>query len=240
VEKKVKLLSSLFLIIFFSIGLTVYSQTNDTSFEKNKNQIQNKKIQLIIGPSLLYPIGTFNDENNPRRVMMGYSFGIGFQKLQSNKFEVMLRLLYERKGYKTEYINIDSIGNVSNVYNTQNLTYLSFNLLPSIFLNKEKKSKLIAGAYFSLLTQNAFEQKAFLNGQYSFSYFVNNVKDRFDTYDYGISFGVCQTKYISENIDIGLQLLGNFGLNNIVPNKFTGVVIKNSSLSLSIILTYKH
>jgi hypothetical protein len=160
VEKKVKLLSSLFLIIFFSIGLTVYSQTNDTSFEKNKNQIQNKKIQLIIGPSLLYPIGTFNDENNPRRVMMGYSFGIGFQKLQSNKFEVMLRLLYERKGYKTEYINIDSIGNVSNVYNTQNLTYLSFNLLPSIFLNKEKKSKLIAGAYFSLLTQNAFEQKA--------------------------------------------------------------------------------
>lgn len=172
--------------------------------------------------------------------MTGYSIGIGFQKFQSNKFEIIFRLLYERKGYKTEYSNIDSIGNISQDYNTQKLDYVSFNLLPSIFLGQSKNSKLIAGAYFSLITQNSFEQKVLLNGQYSFSYFVNNVKDRFDTYDYGISFGFSHTKAIGENIDIGLQLLSNVGLNNIVPNKFTGVVIKQSSLSLTIILTYKY
>lgn len=240
IDREIKLPSFLFLIAFFSLALTVHSQTNGPIVEKNKNPIKNKKIEFIIGPSLLYPTGTFTNENNPRRLMGGYSFGVGFQRLQSNKFEIIFRLLYERKGYKTEYINIDSIGNVSQDYNTQKLDYVSFNLLPSIFLGKSKNSKLIAGAYFSLLTQNAFEQKVFLNGQYSFSYFVNNVKDRFDAYDYGISFGICHTRDIGENIDIGLQLLSNFGLNNIVPNKFTGVVIKHSSLSLSIILTYKY
>jgi hypothetical protein len=99
---------------------------------------------------------------------------------------------------------------------------------------------LIAGAYFSLLTQDKFKQEVYLNGQYSFSYFANNVKGRFDKYDYGISFGICHTRDVSEKMDIGFQLISNMGLNNIVPSKFNGVVIKHYSLSLSMILTYKH
>lgn len=239
-ENKVRLYSFILLNVFFSFAMTVYCQTDDSNVEEKRSSIENKKIDFIIGTSLLYPTGTFNNENNPRRLLAGYSFGIGFQKLQSDKFEVIVRLLYERKGYKTEYINIDSVGNVSQVYNTQILNYLSFNFLPSVFLGKSKKTKLITGVYFGLLTQDAFKQKVFLNGQHSFSYFANNVKDRFDTYDYGISFGICHTRDLMENMDIGLQLLSNLGLNNIVPNKFTGTIIKPCSLSLSIILTYKH
>lgn len=240
-SSKTKLIFVLFLSLYtyLSIELTVYGQTNTLAKEESKNFIK-KRIEFIIGPSLLYPLGNFNQENNPRQIMTGYSFGVGFKQFQSNGFEIISRLLYERKGYKTVYTNSDPIGNTSQVYNTQKLNYVSLSVLPALAIGNSKKAKLLTGAYFSLLTKDAFAQKVFLNGQYSFSYFANNVKGRFNTYDYGISLGASHTRTVNDSVDIGLQLLGNMGLNNIVPKDFSGVVIKPCSISLSIILTYKY
>ena len=234
-------MKSILLCLFLLAAFSLNGQNNQPTELTSLDHLKKRKIEFIIGPSLLYPIVNWAKKNDdPRRIMYGCSFGIGIPKIQLNRFELTTRLLWERKGYATKYSNADSAGNLSEVYNKQKFNYYSLLIMPSYFLGEHKRIKVIAGAYLSLLAHDAFEQKAFLNGKFTDSYFVNNVKGRFKRYDYGVSIGVSHSRPINRKIEIGLQLLGNLGMVNIVPSKFVGVVIKPCSLSLSLILTYKH
>lgn len=229
-------------LIFYILNpfvLVSNAQDNRREVEVPPNHLKEKKIEFIIGPSLLYPTGSWEKTDDSRQIMYGYTLGIGVQQFQINRFQLTTRLLFERKGYATKYSNVDSIGNVSEDYNKQKFNYYTLSVLPSYTLGARQRSKLMFGAYVSLLSYNAFTQEVFLNGQFSFSYFTKNVKGRFDNYDYGISFGVNHTRSFSRKMDVGFQLLGNLGLNNIVPSEFNGVIIRPCSLNLTVILMYK-
>ncbi len=88
IDSKIKLTIVSFLEIntFLLFALTACGQTNDPSLGKSFDLKNKKKTEFIIGPGLLYPIGSFTEENNPRRIMAGYSVGIGFRKQPSSRF----------------------------------------------------------------------------------------------------------------------------------------------------------
>lgn len=230
---------SILFYIVSTFALVSNAQDKRRVVNGSTNQLNEKKIEFIIGPSLLYPTGSWEKTDDSRQIMYGYTLGIGLQQFQRNRFQLTTRLLFERKGYATKYSNVDSIGNLSEDYNKQKFNYYTLSVLPSYTLGAHQRSKLMVGAYVSLLSYNAFTQEVFLNGQFLFSYFTNNVKGRFDNYDYGISFGMSHTRSVSSKIDVGFQLLGNLGLNNIVPDEFNGVIIRPCSLNLTVILMHK-
>ncbi len=233
---------SLFLCISWLSSLTLNAQIKPLD-KSAPDQLKRKRIELIAGASLLYPLGgNWPKEEDARRITYGYSLGVGYSQFSQKRFELVTRLLWERKGYATNYTNryTDSLGNsnLSEAFGKQKLDYFIFSQLLKIHFGQE--FSLITGAYLGLLMHNEFYQEIYLNNQYSFSYFASNVDDRFKSVDFGLSLGSSYKMEVTRKLDMELQLLSNFGLSNIVSNKFPALNIKQSSLIVSLILILKH
>lgn len=195
------------------------------SFIINAQESSSKNIlnrfELVLGSSLSNNSGYLNEYDSK----VGYSIGLGYYQKLSNSFSFNLRSFYETKGSAAtyNYTLSDGIDNyeLTDTYTTQ-FKYLTFNLLPTLQLGRNKNIYLSAGGYYSFLlglSVNTYTTNRETNE--FFSEHTNTDKNYFDpTFDAGVNMLVGYSFKISDKSQLMFQVFCNRGLVDLYNPKF--------------------
>ena len=171
------------------------------------------RFEFIAGPSFSNNSGYLNDYDSK----IGYSIGVGYYQKLSSSFSLNFRSLYEMKGSVATYSygvadDIETI-EVDDTYTTK-FNYLTFYLLPTLQIGRNKNIYISAGGYYSFLHRlsvNSYQTRSdtgeFLSDN------TTTDKNYFDPgYDAGVSFQLGYSFKVSDKCQLMLQSFINRGL----------------------------
>jgi hypothetical protein len=197
--------------------IVVVATAQESSSEKVIN-----RFELVGGPSFSSNTGDF-DEYEPK---LGGSFGVGYYQKIHKSFCLNIRALYESKGSAFNYPTALSDGtneiNVNYKFTTK-FRSVSFYLIPTLQLGRNKNIYVGAGGYYSLLyrmsvglyTTNTDTGEVIEDATSSRNYFDPvYVRDGGATFQLGYAFK------ISEKYQLMIQGFANRGLVDIDGNWF--------------------
>src|SRR5262245_12833418 len=150
-----------FIVILLFLALTTHAQTPLVS-----------EVELTGGPSLSSYWG--KDRPDSQVAYLTYFFGAGVAHRFKNKLEVNVKVLYERKGNKMDYVSTlyDDNGTASDYRFIQGNEHHYLTLLPTLKFYLDKKDRFYAGlgCYLSNLRKAATytEMQALSNGAFSY------------------------------------------------------------------------
>lgn len=182
------------------------------------NNILNR-FELVAGPSFSQNTGYLSEYDSKT----GYSFGVGYYQKFSKSFSVNLRSLYEMKGSAATYsyglTTNNSTVEMNDKY-TSKFNYLTFYMLPTLQLGRNKKIHISAGGYYSFLRKLSVNSYRTDRGTGQFiSEYTNTDMNYFDPkYDAGVSFQVGYSFDVSDKIQLMLQAYSNRGLVDLYNN----------------------
>ena len=188
--------------------------------ESSSRKILNR-FEFVLGSSLSNNSGYLNEYDSK----VGYSIGLGYYQKLSNSVSLNLRSFYETKGSAADYNYTLSDGKnnyeLTDIYTTQ-FKYLTFNLLPTLQLGRNKNIYLSAGGYYSFLlglSVKTYTTNRGTNGFFSEN--TNTDKNYFDrTFDAGVNMLVGYSFKISEKSQLMFQVFCNRGLVDLDNPKF--------------------
>lgn len=227
-----KIISPLILVNVFLISLSVLAQP-DEKYKTIEPKRFIYKFELIGGPTLQLPddngfserlkqssMGTILTSFNSK---YGYSFGAGLAHSLRNRFDIVARVLLERKGYIEETSGTNGFKYIGDSKND----YITLNVHPSFFLDRKENMQIVIGSYFSWL-QGAFRREtSSLNGQTTITSTTND--PNLHSIDFGVTFGAGYSIVVDTKSKISFLLLGNYGLNKII--NINTLTINNNSIS---------
>ena len=171
------------------------------------------RFELVAGPSFSRNTGYLEHYDSKT----GYSFGVGYYQHFNKFFSVNLRALYEMKAsaatYNYSVVDANGTIDINDRYTTK-LKYLSFYLLPTLSLGRNKNIHISAGGYYSFLRNlnvNSYRTDA---GTGEFISEYNNADKNYfrPDYDAGVSLQIGYSFNISEKSQLMLQAYSNRGL----------------------------
>ena len=171
------------------------------------------RFELVAGPSFSKNTGYLGHYDSKT----GYSFGAGYYQHFNKSFSVNLRALYEMKGSAATYqygiVEANGMIEINDRYTTK-LKYISFYLLPTLNLGRNKNIHISAGGYYSFLGKvnvNSYRTNA-STGEF-ISEYANGDKNYFHpNYDAGMSFQIGYSFRVSDKSQLMLQAYSNRGL----------------------------
>ena len=234
------------------------------------------KVEVVVGAGLCFNRGNMFVENsrlefangnfvtNKRLPKMAYSFGIGVYHPVTDRLDVNARLLWERKGYRSELQT--ALGLSSRAFATSDYTYTYFTLpvTARLFFDNRKKIAISFGGYFSQFKDVSVTEKFYntldftrsstrfagrtlvgfdANGGINSAAFLPGVQS-FMRYDFGATVGLSYHAKVGVGSDLLIQMTANTGLAN-VNNKeqnFTGIpspTERNQTVIISVGYVYK-
>jgi hypothetical protein len=197
--------------------ITLFSSIFCFAFTANSQEVASNsilyKFEVIAGPSFSKNSGYLSEYDSKA----GYSFGIGYYQELYKSFSVNVRALYEMKGSTTTY-NYGNVGaggtiDVNDRYDTK-LKYLSFYVLPTIKLGRNKNILIGAGGYYSFLQRlsvNSYQTRAGTGEFISETTHTDN-KYFHPDHDAGLSFQIGYSFKVSDKSQLMLQVYSNRGL----------------------------
>ena len=180
--------------------------------ESSSNKVINR-FEFVAGPSFSMNTGYLGNYDSK----IGYSLGIGYYIKLSNSFSLNLRTLYELKGSaaKHSYGLHDDNGMVDiDETTTTKLNYMTFYLLPTFQLGRNKNIYINAGGYFSVprrINVNTYRTRSDTGELISND--TNSDINYFDPgYDAGVSFQIGYAFKVSDKFQLMVQAFSNRGL----------------------------
>jgi hypothetical protein len=184
-----------------------------TSQDKPSHKFLNK-FELVAGPSFSKNNGYLPNYDSKTC----YSLGIGYYQNLSKSFSVNLRSLYEWKGSSViyHYGEVDLNSNLTEINDryTTKLKYLTFYLLPTLQLGRNKNIHISAGGYYSFLQKlSVTSYRTRMDNGAFISQYENTDKKYFTPdHDAGVSFQIGYAFNISNKSQLMLQAFSNRGL----------------------------
>ncbi len=181
--------------------------------ESPSNNILNR-FEFVVGPSFSKNKGYLPDHDSKT----GYSVGVGYYQKFSKSFYLNFRTLYESKGTSATYpfglSNMDgSIVNIDDK-STSEFKYLTFYLLPTLKLGRNKNIHIGAGGYYSFL--QSLSVTSYRTNSDTGEFISENTstdKGYFSPdYDAGVTFQVGYSFKVSDKYRLMLQAFSNRGL----------------------------
>lgn len=228
------------------------------------------RIEFVAGPSFSFNSGNkfvdnYKDDlmENKRLTKVGYSVGAGLYHPINSWLGVNGRILWEQKGSNAELnvplnpVNNDARQIIQSIYTYE---YLTFAILPQAHLGNRRRLILSVGGYYSIINSVEGYEKVLttddnvtlegkFNGRslrgFSATGEVNAISfipglQSFVENDYGITLGIGYLIGIGSQNSMIIQLVDNFGLQNI--NKPVAILEnppeRNHTLSLIIGYVY--
>jgi len=171
------------------------------------------------------------------------SFGLGAYHPINDHIEINFRILYERKGYRSE-LNT-TLGSNSRAYAESDYTYSYFTIpiTAKLFIDKKRRFAISLGGYISRLKSVRATEKFFntLENMHTESSFIGRTIVGFDIdgginraafipglqgfeyQDYGAVVGVSYEFKINDRSSLLFQLIDNYGFANISKPNFTAL-----------------
>jgi hypothetical protein len=171
------------------------------------------RFEFVAGPSFSRNTGYLPDYDSKA----GYSFGLGYHQTLSKSFSVNLRSLYEAKGSAATYNYSLSDGNgitdIDEKYTTK-FKFLTFYVLPTLYLGRKKNIHVSAGGYYSFLHKLSVTRHSTRADNGAFiSEYENTDKNYFaPQYDGGVSFQIGYSFKVSDKTQLMLQAFSNRGV----------------------------
>ncbi len=212
------------------------------------------KIETFAGPSLCLNHGNkfvenYEDENitNERQLKIGYMVGIGGYHQLRERWDLNIRLQYEKKGTKNE-LNTPLSDGSRVIYNSEyDYHYFSLTTTPHYLVGKKRKLNIGLGGYISLIKRvdgndkvhvlkdsyvekNNFEGRKFQDvaaGGTVYSASWSPGLTGIEKYDYGITLSIGYVITVASNQSISICFIDNFGLQNINKDNPYDLVEKN-------------
>lgn len=189
-----------------------YFTVSANAQEVASNKFLNR-FELVAGPSFSNNSGYLSDYDSKA----GYSFGVGYYQNLSKSFSLNFRFLYEMKGSAATYsygvTDVNGSVDMDDKYTTK-FKYLTFYVLPTLQLGRNKNIYVSAGGYYSFLQDlsvNSYRTRSD-TGEF-ISEDTTNDKNYFDpTYDAGVSFQIGYSLKVTEKSQLMLQAFVNRGL----------------------------
>lgn len=180
--------------------------------EPSSNKILNR-FELVVGPSFSKNTGYLPNYDSKA----GYSVGVGYYQKLSKSFSLNFRSLYESKGSAATYsyglTDVNGTVETDDKYTTK-FKYLTFYVLPTLQLGRNKNIHISAGGYYSFLQKlsvNSYRTRTD-TGEF-ISEDTNTDKDYFSPdYDAGVSFQIGYSFKVSDKSRLMLQAFSNRGL----------------------------
>ena len=181
--------------------------------ESPSNKILNR-FELVAGSSFSKNKGYLPDHDSKT----GYSVGVGYYQQLSNAFYVNFRGLYESKGSAatTRYGLVDMNGSsveIDETYTTD-FKYLTFYVLPTVQLGRNKNIHIGAGGYYSFLHRLSVTSYRTNSDTGEFISESTNTDEGYFSpdYDAGVSFQIGYSFKVGNNCRLMLQAFSNRGL----------------------------
>jgi hypothetical protein len=172
------------------------------------------RFELVAGPSFSRNNGYLPEYGSK----IGYSFGLGYYQAISKSFSINLRSLYEVKGSaaKYSYYRSDASNDgidIDEKYTTK-FKFLTFYVLPTLQLGRNKNIHVSAGGYYSFLHKLSVTRHSTRGDNGAFiSEDEHTDKNYFaPQYDGGVSFQIGYSFKVSDKTQLMLQAFTNRGL----------------------------
>lgn len=188
--------------------------------QPSSNKIINR-FELVGGPSFSDNTGYLGEYDSKA----GGSFGVGYYQKIYRSFSLNVRTLHELKGSVANYpVGVsDQAGTVEvNDKFTTKFSYLTFYLMPTLQLGRNKNIYVGAGGYYSFLHRLSVNRYRTNSETGEFiEETTTNDKNYFDpNYDFGVTFQLGYSFKISNKCQMMLQAFSNRGLADLYNSSF--------------------
>ena len=172
------------------------------------------RFELVGGPSFSQNTGYLGDYDSKG----GGSFGVGYYQKIYKSFSLNVRTLLELKGSVGNYPKgvVDENGNILEVNDeyTAKFSYLTFYLMPTLQLGRNKNIYIGAGGYYSFLEKLSVTSYRTNSETGEFiEETTSNDKNYFDPkHDFGVTFQLGYSFKVSNKCQMMVQAFSNRGL----------------------------
>ncbi|WP_298225026.1 porin family protein [Flavobacterium sp.] len=182
------------------------------------------KGKVEFGINIGYNGSTISNSKNSAARGSGINLGFAADYYFSKRWSIKGKLIYDQKGWNDGYITFFNEFDPSipgNIYTTDfNLNYLTIPVMANWHFGRTKNWYLNFGPYVGFL-MNAKETK-----------FGTDLKDGFNTTDFGLSVGIGVKIPVSDKLKISLEYDGQDGFTQVF--KQSDGTITNSRFSLNV------
>ncbi|WP_298759938.1 porin family protein [uncultured Psychroserpens sp.] len=164
-----------------------------------------------------------SDSNNGTRSKTGFNLGVSGEYYFSDRWGIKAKLIYDSKGWGDGFFD-NELTNESYITDF-NVTYLTVPVMANWHFGSTRKWYLNFGPYIGFLL-NAEEDRG-----------GTDVKDAFNSTDFGIALGVGYKFNVGENTKLFVEYDAQSGLSDVFSNNL-GSSVRNgrSSFNIGIIL----
>jgi hypothetical protein len=203
------------------------------------------KVEFVIGSNLTIP----NDhgygeyiKNAPSQYPMtdvfsskiGYSFGVGLGHSLSKNFDIVGRVIWERRAYFEE--QTDNVpGSFRNFKTNTRNDYTTFSLIPRFFFGKKKQAHLIIGGSYSQLSKSFGDENLYINGQL-YQHTTRTNPASIKKYSVDALAGMGYLFHLSKSNSLIFLLTYSYGMTDII--NVNQLRLTSQSINLSLILTH--
>ncbi|WP_309641326.1 porin family protein [Flavobacterium sp.] len=183
-----------------------------------------KKGDTEFGFNVGFNGSTVSNVDGSSKIGNGINLGFAADYYFSNRWSIKGKLIYDQKGWNDGYIEFFNEFDPSipgNTYKTDfNLNYLTIPVMANWHFGRKKNWYLNFGPYIGFL-MSANETR-----------FDTDLKDGFNTTDFGLSVGIGVKIPVSDKLKISLEYDEQDGLSDVF--KSSGKTVTNSRFSLNV------
>lgn len=184
-----------------------------TSFAQAKGDVE-------FGVNVGYNSSTVSTTDDSAEAGNGFNVGVAADYYFSDRWSIKGKLIYDQKGWDKGFItDLDSGNTFSTDYN---LNYLTVPVMANWHFGKKRNWYLDFGPYVGFLL-SAEDTR-----------FGIDVKDGFNTTDFGLAFGIGVKIPLSDKVKLSLEYDAQSGLSNVFKESDTNVLNGRSSFNVGI------
>lgn len=195
-------------------------------------------VEIFGGPSLSFLRGNLevdNNNQNERKIKIGYSLGVGLSNKLGKSFEIMLGLVFEKKGGQshsttTYFDEQDQTFKQGTIEFNYDYKYLTIPIQVYYLFGKQDQFSCGIDPYISHLNKQTLKRTPLFNGSVG----LTDETHRNTKFDFGITASLTFKIPINSKISIRCQILNTLGLLNIRPDLYEGQTMKTNNTSFLI------
>lgn len=196
------------------------------------------ELEAFGGPTLSFLRGNLevdNNTQNKRKIKIGYSLGVGLTNKLGKSFEIMLGLVFEKKGGKshsttTYFDELDQTFKQGTIEFNYDYKYFTIPIQVYYLFGKQDQFSCGLGPYISHLNKQTLKRTPLFKGSVG----LTDETDRNTKFDFGITASLTFKIPINSRLSIRCQVLNTLGLLNIRPDLYDGQTMKNNNTSFLI------
>ena len=170
---------------------------------------------------------TYSGSGQSSDYVIGFNAGVSMEYYFSDRWGIKGKLIYDQKGWGNGYLTFDDGSEIDGV--NFHLNYLTIPVMANWHFGRMRNWYLNFGPYVGVLLNTTETSNS-----------VDNLKDAFNTTDFGLALGIGVKFPISNNVKMFFEADGQGGVTDIFKNNPDGAVqTVRSSINVGFLIPVK-